>query len=231
MNAIILAGGLGTRLRAVVNDVPKCMAMINGKPFLFYLLKYLEKFSVNKVILSLGYKSEIVESWIHDFPREQFPLEFSIENTPLGTGGAIKKALEYVDSKDTLVLNGDTFFDIDINELHTQHLNNRADITMALKEMTDFDRYGNVLVDQNSRIRSFEEKKYCKQGQINGGVYILGNGKDLFSDFPDKFSFETDYLRTKMFEKKIYGFIYEDYFIDIGIPKDYVRAQKEFELR
>lgn len=225
---IILAGGLGTRLRSVVSDVPKCMAPVAGKPFLWYLLKYLSHFDVEEVILSVGYLRDVIIDWIdgngNEFP---FGFDYAIETTPLGTGGGIKLALGKCFNNDIIVLNGDTFFNVDLEELYGQHRLYPASITLALKPMEHFDRYGNVRVN-NNLIVDFEEKKYCDRGLINGGVYVINRLDDIFNELPDKFSFETEILQPQCAKGNLYGIVQKGYFIDIGIPEDYERANKEF---
>lgn len=225
MEAIVLAGGLGTRLKTVLDDIPKPMAPVGNKPFLEYILEYLFKSRIKKIILSVGYKYEVIKKHF-GLSYKGIPLIYSIENEPLGTGGAIKKALEKVDGENVLILNGDTFFTIDINEFLLKHEELKSDITIALKPMNNFDRYGSVIL-KNERIVEFKEKQFCIEGIINGGIYVLKtNVLDSFEE-NIKFSFEKDVLENKLYEFNINGFISNNYFIDIGIPSDYYKAQKE----
>ncbi len=229
MEVIILAGGLGTRLKSIVNDIPKCMAPVSGQPFIFYIFLYLKRYSIiNKVILSLGYKHEHVLSWIEsqDIP---FDINFSIENSPLGTGGAIKKALNLVNDNSVLILNGDTFFDVDLNLFIQQHLSCDSKLSIALKPMYNFERYGNVEVDNKNRIVNFEEKKFLEKGQINGGIYLLNKNILNSNDLPEKFSFEQDILQVSSNFKNFHGFVHDNYFIDIGVPEDYKKAILDFK--
>ncbi len=231
MEIVILAGGLGTRLRSVVKEVPKCMAPVAGKPFLWYLLKYLSRFDVSRVILSVGYLREVVCKWIEEV-KDEFPFEFgyAIEDVPLGTGGGIRLALSKASDSDIAVLNGDTFFDIDLNALMEAHKRLNAAITLALKPMRKFDRYGSVVVDyNNNRIRQFKEKAYCEEGLINGGVYIIRRLEPIFDGLPEKFSFEDAVLEPQCQFDKLFGIIQNGYFIDIGIPEDYSRANEAFK--
>lgn len=225
LEAIILAGGLGTRLRQVVSDMPKPMAPIRGRPFLEYLLDQLRSYGVRKAVLATGYRHEVVEEYFKT--RESgLSLVYSVETQPLGTGGGIRKGLELCSGQNVLVLNGDTFFDVDLGEMLACHLRTRADITVALKEMTDFDRYGAVTLD-GERVVAFQEKKLCSRGYINGGIYIIG--KSLFNrfDLPERFSFESDFLGTFLHRLSVVGFRADGYFIDIGIPEDYEKAGRE----
>ncbi|MDR2950385.1 MAG: nucleotidyltransferase family protein [Prevotella sp.] len=227
---IILAGGLGTRLQSVVSNVPKCMAEVAGKPFLSYLFDYLQKNDFDHVILALGYKSEIVLQWLEGviYP---FSVSYVIEEDPLGTGGAIKLAFGKVQGDKSFVFNGDTFFEIDTDNLLEFHKKKNAVISLALKPMLDFDRYGSVDLDEEQRIIRFNEKQHCKKGLINGGVYIIN--KELFTrlDLPEKFSFEKDILEAHLLDILVYGCQQDRYFIDIGIPSDFEKANQEFKNR
>lgn len=230
MEVIILAGGLGTRLRSVVADVPKCMAPVAGKPFLWYLLKYLTRYRVSRVILSVGYLRQVIFDWV-DQHKEEFPFSFdyAIEEQPLGTGGGIRLALSKAEEEDILVLNGDTFFDVDLDLFFQQHCRSSYPISIALKPMRSFDRYGRVILDETRLlVQSFEEKRYCDEGLINGGVYLINRTKDPFEGLSGKFSFETEVLEPMCARKSVSGFIHGGYFIDIGIPEDYDRANIEF---
>lgn len=227
---IILAGGLGTRLRSVVQDVPKCMAPVADRPFLWYLLKYLSHYDVERVVLSVGYLRDVIIDWIDQFGDEfPFSFDYAVETTPLGTGGGIKLALGKCFKSDVIVLNGDTFFNVDLDELYGRHRLYPAAITLALKPMTDFDRYGNVIIN-NNQIVAFEEKKKCKQGLINGGVYVINRLNEFFDGLPDKFSFETEVLESQCQLSNLYGVVQDGYFIDIGIPEDYERANEELPV-
>lgn len=233
MEVIILAGGLGTRLRSVVSEVPKCMAPVAGKPFLWYLLKYLTRFEVKRVVMSVGYLRDVIFKWI-DLVKDEFPfdIDYAIEEEPLGTGGGIKLSLGKTKETDVIILNGDTFFDVDLNSLMNNHRLLPSTITLALKPMQEFDRYGRVVLDTiDNRIVDFMEKEYCDEGLINGGVYALSRLNLPLSFLPDKFSFEKEVLEPLAKTSKVYGAIQDSYFIDIGIPEDYRRAQKELPMQ
>lgn len=230
IDVIILAGGLGTRLRQVVSELPKCMAPVCGKPFLSYLLDYLKNFNVGKVILSVGYlRDSIIQFIDNQKDNYKFDFDFAVEETPLGTGGGIKLALTKATSENVIVLNGDTFFDVDVNALVMNHLHSKKDITLALKPMENFERYGNVILDENGNVVEFQEKKFCAKGQINGGVYVMKRENNMMNGLPEKFSFETEVLQKQAKILNINGFVCDSYFIDIGIPEDYAKANIEFE--
>lgn len=227
MEAIILAGGFGTRLRHVVSDVPKPMAPMNtmGKPFLSVLLEKMAEEGITHLVLSTGYMSEVIENY---FGKEYagVHIDYSIEKVPLLTGGAVKLALSKCKEDTIFVLNGDTYFDVDLAAMGKFHAEQRADFTVAIKEMHNFDRYGTVEV-QDNRIISFREKEFCQDGWINGGVYCLN--RSLLADIPmTKFSLEKDFMEKQVNKLKMMAFSSYGYFIDIGIPEDYAVAQKKF---
>jgi D-glycero-alpha-D-manno-heptose 1-phosphate guanylyltransferase len=226
--AIILAGGLGTRLREAVPDLPKAMAMVAGRPFISYVIDYLRMQGIERFIFSLGYKSEIIEEYL----SEQYPTldYFSVvENEPLGTGGAIRLAIGKAGTGTVLVANGDTMFRINVPSLLEVHRQHEAECTLALKWMQNFNRYGVVEKDEGGKIYSFREKQFYEQGLINGGMYLVDRTKFMTRSFPPEFSFEKDYLESFCAEGKFYASVQEGYFIDIGIPEDYKRAQQDFK--
>lgn len=226
--AIILAGGLGTRLRSVVSELPKCMAPVAGRPFLFYVINYLRIQGIEKFIFSLGYKHEIIEDYLKDqFSTLQY--ECVIEEEPFGTGGAIQLACYKATEKNVVIANGDTLFKINGEELFSFHIEQEADCTLALKPMKHFDRYGVVELNEKAAVSNFKEKQFYESGFINGGLYVLNVENFLSKKFPAKFSFEKDYLEKYYQQGKIYGIIQDSYFIDIGIPEDYERVQKELK--
>jgi len=226
--AIILAGGLGTRLRDAVPDLPKCMAPVAGRPFLFYVINYLRSQGIEKFILSLGHKHEVIEEYLNDkFSTLNYQL--SIEDSPLGTGGAIQLACAVATEKNIVIINGDTLFKANLHEAAIFHDHNIAECTLLLKPMSNFDRYGVVTINNENLVESFKEKTFYEKGTINGGIYLLNTGKFLDEEFPSKFSFEKDYLEKYYKERRIYGLVQDKYFIDIGIPEDFQRAQSEIK--
>jgi D-glycero-alpha-D-manno-heptose 1-phosphate guanylyltransferase len=224
--AIILAGGLGTRLRDTVPGLPKCMAPVAGRPFLTYIIRYLLSEGFEKFIFSLGYQHEMIEEFLNEqFPT--IPVQFSVEEEPLGTGGAIQLACKKATQKNVLVVNGDTLFKVDTAELEAFHYQREAHCTLALKPMHNISRYGVVELNEDRSIKNFKEKEFYERGHINGGVYMLNVARFLEKGLPGKFSFEKDYLEKFYSNRKIYGLIQNGYFIDIGTPEDYARAQQE----
>ena len=226
--AIILAGGLGTRLRSAVPDLPKCMAPVAGKPFLYHVIHYLQQQGVDRFIFSLGYMHEVVENFLlKNYPLLNYQL--SIEEEPLGTGGAIQLAINKATQKNVLILNGDTMFKINTSKLLSFHEHNNAACTLALKPMHNFDRYAVVEINKDGYIQSFNEKQFYSSGLINGGVYVLSVPEFLALEFPAKFSFEKDYLEKYYSTQKMMGLVQDEYFIDIGIPEDLIRAGTELK--
>jgi D-glycero-alpha-D-manno-heptose 1-phosphate guanylyltransferase len=225
-SVIILAGGLGTRLRSAVSDLPKCMAPVAGRPFIGYVIDHLRQQGIQHFIFALGYKNEAFLDFLSThLPGGNYTL--SVEPEPLGTGGAVRLACTHTTEKNVLVANGDTLFTIQVSRLASFHHLHDADCTLSLKPMHRFDRYGVVELNPDHSIRHFKEKQYYESGYINGGVYMLNAERLLSEDLPEKFSFEQDYLEKYYQQRKMYGQIQDEYFIDIGIPTDYERAQKE----
>ncbi len=225
--AIILAGGLGTRLRDAVPDLPKCMAPVAGKPFLHYVINYLQQQGIERFIFSLGYMHQVIEKFL----AEEYPLlsyQSVIEEEPLGTGGAIQLACKKADDKNVLILNGDTLFKINVPQLAAFHSLLNAACTLALKPMYNFERYGVVEINAQGSVLSFKEKDFYASGLINGGVYALNVPAFLSLGLPVKFSFEKDYLEKYYAAQKMMGLVQDEYFIDIGIPEDFERAGREF---
>ena len=224
--AIVLAGGLGTRLQTEVPGLPKCLAPVAGKPFLAYLLAYFQRQGISRFVFALGFRSHQVKSFVTEaLPASAY--EFSIEDEPLGTGGGIYKACSLVKTENVLVLNADSFFSVSVTDFSLFHQTNHALCSIALKPMKDFDRYGIVGTGKEGLVTSFKEKQAVKSGTINAGVYALNAGTFLKRSFPGVFSFEKDFLEKAVAEKVIYGLAFDGYFIDIGIPEDYRRAQTE----
>lgn len=226
--AIILAGGLGTRLRSAVPDLPKCMAPVNGQPFVAYVINSLRNQGIDRFIFALGYKSEAFDIFLNSIlAKDEYTV--SLEDEPLGTGGAVRLACNIAMSDNVIVTNGDTLFEADVQQVAAFHEQQSADCTLSLKPMKDFDRYGAVELSSEGRVEIFKEKQYLTEGLINGGLYVLNVNAFKKKPFPNKFSFEKDYLERYYADGKIYGVAQDAYFIDIGIPEDYERAQYELK--
>ncbi len=220
MQAIILAGGFGTRLQAVIPDLPKSLAPIQQRPFLFYLLRYLQIQGITHVIFALHHMADKIIAYLQTLPTD-LSFTYICEQEPMGTGGAIRNALSfYKDNKPVFVLNGDTFVKLDYRAMYRVHQQTR--LTVALSEMDNCERYGRILVD-NDRVIAMREKGDASCGWINAGVYLLD--PQIFADFPlRKFSFEQDFLPAYITSEQVKAFLVRDYFIDIGIPEDYAKC-------
>jgi len=228
--AIILVGGLGTRLGSLTKNIPKPMLPIRGIPFLERFLQHLKSCGFKKTVLATGYKSDVIESYFQSNPPSLPDIEISLENEPLGTGGAIAKALEKINTDEVTIFNGDSYLDVDYEALLDAHLSKKADITIASRYVDPANRYGVVSYDEHSRLIAFEEKGINTTGFINGGVYLCQTKslKEISKPFNGRpFSFEEDVLTKKLSLLEIYHFPSNGFFIDIGVPKDYERAQVE----
>lgn len=224
--AIILAGGLGTRLSKTVTDKQKVMAPVGGRPFLEFLLKDLSEKGFNRVILAVSYHYEQIKDYF-GYSFLNLSLLYSVEETPLGTGGAIKQALSFCNEDFPAVINGDTYFNIDYDALYRVFHENNAKFALAAKEMPDCTRHSTLEIDENGKVLSFSEKKPNQKGYINGGIYIVD--RKAFENFPEnKFSFERDLLEKE--NEKLFSLISDGYFIDMGVPEAYFRANTEIPL-
>lgn len=202
------------------------MAPVNGKPFLHYVIQYLQQQAITHFIFSLGYKHEIISSWLEE-NHTNMDYAIVLEDEPLGTGGAILKSCESVRGQHAIVTNGDTLFTASLSALSHFHIHTNAHCSLALKPMQNFDRYGVVTTNAAGRVTSFLEKKHYEQGLINGGIYALQVEYFGQPAWPEKFSFEKDYLEKNVTSGNLFGLEQDAYFIDIGIPEDFERAQDE----
>lgn len=226
--AIILAGGLGTRLQTAVPDRPKPMALINGKPFLEYLLQYLSAEGIGRIIFSVGYRHEMIRDYF-SFRYQGIELVYSVEDKPLGTGGGLCQALTYCTQDRVFVLNGDTFFPVCLSEMEVFFSDNQADLLIALHQVDDAARYGTIETDVEGRISRFREKNtFAMSRLINGGVYLMTTGLLDENEYPEIFSFEKDFLEKKTGNKRFFGMVSPAPFIDIGIPETYSKAELFF---
>lgn len=228
--AVVLVGGFGTRLRSIVSSLPKPLAPIAGRSFLLILLNQLRRNQFERVVLSTGYMADKIREAVADSEFRDF-VEFSHEDTPLGTGGATLQALKLITQENFFLFNGDTFFDVDLDSLLEQHIKTQADVTIALKTMEQTERYGTVELS-GTRIVGFREKSQQVGSQlVNGGIYCMRKSSINPQLFPPVFSLEEDLFEAKINSLNIVGFISSGYFIDIGNPIDYERAQRELPRR
>lgn len=225
LQALILVGGLGTRLRDLVKDRPKPMALINGKPFLEYQLTFLKKNGVTDIILSTGYMSEKIEEYFHSGEKLDISIQYVKEKELLGTGGAIKNAKNMLNEQ-FFVLNGDSIFLIDISGMVKFHRNNHSDATLALVQVKDKSRYGNVQINSKLQITGFIEKGNSEGDLVSGGMYFFEKNCFKWTSLPEKFSIETDFFPKLVIEKRVFGFVSNSYFIDIGTVEDHEKFRK-----
>ena len=244
--AIILVGGLGTRLRSVIKDIPKPLADVGGKPFLWHIINKLLKEDVKSVILSAGYKSELITEFAREFFHNE-SIDVVIEREPLGTGGAIRFSMAKVLGDYLFLLNGDSFFDIDLRKFEMDSFSvGEFDISIALCEMENPERFGVVEIDRDFNVIRFREKglesgiissavqrgmEIKGKSYINAGIYILKKSalESYLKNFLDKFSFEKDVLEK--LDLRVIGIPYKGNFIDIGLPEDYMKASIDLYKR
>lgn len=227
MEAIVLAGGLGTRLAGRLNGVPKPMAPVAGRPFLEILLMQLQRAGCTRAVLSVGHLYTVIQSHFGAAFRGM-RVDYSIESTPLGTGGAIRAALGEATEKSALVLNGDTFLDADYAAMLSVHSAQDVRLTMAVTHCSDVARYGGVIV-ASGRIGGFQEKGRSGAGWINAGAYVIDKDLHWPAHLPEKFSFETDFLAPEVGRLAPAAYEVNGFFLDIGIPEDLDRAQTELQ--
>jgi D-glycero-alpha-D-manno-heptose 1-phosphate guanylyltransferase len=225
MRAILLAGGMGTRLRSVVQDVPKPMAPVAGRPFLSHLLDYLEHEGVDEVVLSVGYLRQVIIDTIGS-RHGGISIRYALEDEPLGTGGGLRKALERFSGFPVFALNADTLVHVDYRGMLRQQEQAGGNLSIALRAVDDTARYGSATVEDGRIVRFAAAEQPGLPGLINAGVYLFGENI-LKSGLPPVFSFERDFLEPKIGELKPLAFVADGYFIDIGVPEDYARAQTE----
>jgi D-glycero-alpha-D-manno-heptose 1-phosphate guanylyltransferase len=225
VEAIVLAGGLGTRLATRLSGVPKAMAPVAGRPFLEILLHQLAGAGCGRVLLSVGHLRTVIQDYFGASFRGM-KVDYAVEEAPLGTGGAIRFALARTTEDAALVLNGDTFLDADYRAMMRFHAEAGATLTMAVARQADIARYGGVVV-KAGRVVSFEEKGRTGPGWINAGAYVLQRDLAWPPYLPEKFSFERDFLAPEIDRIRPAAYEVEGFFLDIGVPEDLDRAQTE----
>lgn len=222
--AVILAGGLGTRLRDAVPDLPKTMAPVAGQPFLAHLLRYLGQSGVRRAVLAVGYRYEVIQRHFGECFAD-VELVYSIEHEPLGTGGALLQAMQHVGEPYAFVLNGDTFLGLDYRDLGAK-VRSHPDVSLAivLRRVADASRYGAAIVG-DGRLKGFQSRGAQASGLINAGCYVVS--RDIFQRYPmpARFSWEDDFLQVRAAEIRPLAFEYDVPFIDIGIPEAFHDAQ------
>jgi NDP-sugar pyrophosphorylase family protein len=224
IRAFVLCGGHGTRLRPVLADRPKSMALISGTPFLQLLLDRLRSQEVDEVILGTGYMADKIEGYFGSGSNFDMRIRYSREHEPLGTGGALKLA-EPIISDPVFVLNGDSYVEWSLVSMLELFRRKDADLVLVLQAVADVARYGNVAFDQDGRVTQFVEKGAAAgPGLINAGVYLFR--KQIVRELPTgtAISLERDVF-PRLLDRRVYGLISTGLFIDIGIPDDFKRAQ------
>lgn len=229
MQAILLAGGLGTRLRSVVSDRPKPMALIKGRPFLEYVILQLKKYKIYHIIFAVGYKGSMVEEYFGNGEAFGIQISYAYEETLLGTAGAIRNGAKFVTEDSVLVLNADTFYQIDYTRLKSLKQEKNLDMALVLREVSDISRYGEAVLEDWKLVGFNEKSAEARRGTINGGVYLLS--KALIDQIPEgKVSLENDMIPKWMEQGyRLGGFVNDSYFIDIGIPNDYYQFIEDVE--
>ena len=222
MLAVVLVGGLGTRLREVVGEIQKPMVEIEGKAFLEYLVRFLIGQGVKRFVFCVGYKAEMVEQYFGDGSDYGVEMHYSYETQPLGTAGAVKNAEEYLkEEEDFLLLNGDSFVDFDLTTFRKFFGEKKADFLYLVTKSEEKERFGNLVLDQSGKLLEMWEKKVIEDGGfISAGVYWVK--KNLINLIPDgvKYSLETDWVPQLMErEKSVFGFVTPSDLIDIGTPQ------------
>jgi NDP-sugar pyrophosphorylase family protein len=231
MKAVILAGGQGKRLKSIVDDRPKPMAEVASKPFLEYQIDYLKSHGISEVIFCVGYRHEQIVEYFKSGESWEIKIEYSFEDRPLGTAGALKNAERFLNTS-FLVLNGDSYFELNLNGLikfHDTMSSNKGYVgTIALTYVQDKSRYGAVITDKNSRIIKFEEKSKdtSTSAQINAGIYICK--PEILSHIPagQQVSIEREtfpFILDKGLH--LYAYTSDNYFVDIGTPEGYFKFQ------
>jgi D-glycero-alpha-D-manno-heptose 1-phosphate guanylyltransferase len=239
MEAVVLAGGRGTRLRKAVPNLPKSLVPIGQRPFLSYLLDWLRVRGVTEIILALGHRRRAIARYYAQHPLQGVRLRYSVETAPLGTGGALRNLRSMLGGEDFLVLNGDSIFDVDLQQMFSFHRRRRSETTLALANPPETGRYGSVVLDARHRIKAFLEKQAAPPAEsngaggprwVNGGLYIMN--KAVFRHMPKRqvVSLEKEVF-PRLIGRRFYGFPWKGYFIDIGIPEDYRRARAELPER
>jgi D-glycero-alpha-D-manno-heptose 1-phosphate guanylyltransferase len=229
MEAIVLAGGLGTRLRTVVPDLPKPMAPVAGRPFLAWILDRLADADFRRAVLAVGYRHEVIRDHFR-LDYRGVELVYSVEDAPLGTGGAMRLALGYVTGSPVFVLNGDTYLDVDYVAMSAAHAAHGVALSVAVVRVPDVSRYGSLEIEDD-RISGFLEKGSHGPGYINAGVYLVDAG--LLAGIPagTPYSFEQELMVPGVSMLRPLAFRSDGLFIDIGVPEDYERAQGLFGAR
>lgn len=230
MEAIILAGGKGTRLKSLLPDVPKPLAPVLNRPFLHHVMSYWCKQGITRFVVSTGYKKEYFPFLLGN-SHQACPIVYSVENDPLGTGGGLLKALRHIEGEFLLVLNGDTIFEALLPEIQFWMRRRDSDAVFVLRELHNTSRFGVVELDEDGWIKSFSASSQNQTAYINGGVYLFKKSalQAIAETWDEQFiSLENDIFPRLVEAQKIYGFVSDARFLDIGVPEDYMKAEEFF---
>jgi NDP-sugar pyrophosphorylase family protein len=228
--ALILAGGAGTRLRPLVHDLPKALAVVAGRPFIEYLLMQLRGNGIRQAVVCAGYRADALQAYLGDGSAWGMELVFSVESSPLGTGGAIRQALPRITGERCLVMNGDSFFDIPIADLDLAHERSGASLTVALAKSAGSTRYGSVVIDQLGKVIEFHEKSpVARSDFLNAGLYIIERDQVARFAADRPVSLEREILPA-LIGHGLHGIAFDGYFVDIGVPEDFFLAQQNIAL-
>lgn len=227
MQAVLLAGGLGTRLKSVVSDRPKPMALIEGKPFMEYVIHELSRHGITEIIFAVGYKGSMVEEYFGDGRKFGVTVSYAYEEELLGTAGAIKNAGKFITEEYFYVLNADTFYQIDYGRLLRIQQEKALDMALVLRQVPDVSRYGKAVLTDGLLTAFNEKTEEPGPGTINGGIYLLS--RKLLEEIPaGKVSLENEMIPRWLSEgRRLGGFVNDGYFIDIGIPEAYFQFQED----
>ena len=229
MQAVLLTGGLGTRLRSVINDRPKPLAPVAGRPFLEYVVRELAASGIRELVFAAGYRGEMIQEAFGDGSRLGVRISYAFEETLLGTGGAVRNAAPFLTDPYFFVLNGDTFYRMDYGALLCLRGERDLDLALVLRRVEDISRYGEAVLEDGRLARFNEKTGERRPGTINGGVYLMSRA--LLDEIPPgKVSLEQDLIPAWMREgRRLGGMVSDGYFIDIGVPEDYFRFQEDVE--
>lgn len=231
MKAIIIAGGMGTRLRPLTYNTPKPIVSLANRPFILHQIDLLRKFGITDIILNLHYLSDNIKNIFEDESKMGVKISYSMENDPLGTCGAVKNAEEFFDDKPMLVFNGDILTDINLGKMIQFHEEKKAKVTIALTHVENPTIYGLVITDKDSRVLEFREKPTWEQvvvNTVNAGIYIVD--PSIFKEVPKgkPYSFERQLYPSLLEQKeRVFGFNTDAYWMDIGDPAKYLQAHHD----
>ena len=229
VTGVILAGGLGTRLRKAIPDRPKVMAEVNGRPFITYLLDQFDKAGINQIVLCTGYLASFIEKEI-GYSYKSIKIVYSEEKTPFGTAGALINALPHLNTKLFLVMNGDSIIDCSLNKFILWHINKQSLVTLVLTHVNNVSRYGKIIVDDKDEVQSFTEKGFGSgPGWINAGMYLFANTALDFLPKKMPASLEEEFFPS-LIGKGLYGYRHDGEFIDIGTPERYYKSVESIPL-